>query len=169
LPNVLIWALSGDYEGQLGSLVATWKAERVVAELAYNEVPLEDWQQGIRQAEGLLLILLCLFIAVVYVLLRNNTKLALREALTQEKAPLKVLQENYRRQSWRKGLASAMLAVAALWGTRYWLEQDWAVLGVHQLEFWSIFISGWLLIAGLCLPWLAARGNLIKEQPEQLH
>ncbi len=163
LPNVLIWALSREYEGNLPDLVTPWKAEAVVAELAYSDVPLADWQEQIRQAEGLLLCLLLLFVAVVYVLLRNNAKLALREALPQANVSIKMLQEHYQRQSWRKGLGCSLVAIAALWGTRIWLENDWAVLGLNHLEFWVTLISGLLLLAGLALPWLAARGVLIKE------
>ncbi|MGH1335978.1 MAG: permease-like cell division protein FtsX [Aureispira sp.] len=164
LPNVLIWALSGEYTGDLEELVAPWKEEKVVEELAYTDLPLQEWQEGIRQAEGLLLLLLCLFVAVVYVLLRNNSKLALREALAEEKLTLKILQERYQRQSWRKGLLSALIAIAGLWGTRFWLEQDWESLDLGQLEFWTSLISGLLLLGGLALPWLAARGKLIKEK-----
>ena len=164
LPNVLIWALSGEYAGDLETLVVPWKAGKVVEELAYTDLPLQEWQAGIRQAEGLLLLLLCLFVAVVYVLLRNNSKLALREALAKEKDSLKTLQENYQRQSWRKGLGSALMAIAGLWVTRFWLEEDWESLDLGQLEFWTSLISGLLLLGGLALPWLAARGTLIKEK-----
>lgn len=164
LPNVLIWALSSTYEGDLTTLVVPWKEKKVVQELAYTDLPLQEWQQSIRQAEGLLLLLLCLFVALVYVLLRNNSKLALREALSQEKITLKVLQERYQRQSWRKGLVSALVAIAALWGTQIWLERDWEVLELEQLEFWTTLISGLLLLGGLALPWLATRGKLIKEK-----
>lgn len=164
LPNVLIWSLAGDYEGELSALTTTWEAEAIVQELAYSDLPLQEWQQGIQQAQGLLLLLLCLFIGVVYVLLRNNSKLALHEALAKEKAPLETLQEQFRRQSWRKGLASALLAIVGLWGTRFWLEQDWESLGLESLEFWTSLISGLLLIGGLLLPWLAAKGQLIKEK-----
>lgn len=164
LPNVLVWALSGAYEADLEHLVLPWREEKVVQELAYTDLPLQEWQQKIRQAEGLLLLLLCLFVAVVYVLLRNNSKLALREALTQKNVALKTLQENYQRQSWRKGLMSALAAIIALWSTRFWLEQNWKELGAEQLEFWTSLISGVILLGGAILPWLAARGNLIKEK-----
>lgn len=164
LPNVLIWSLSGDYEGELPSLTKTWEAKEVVQELAYSNLPIQEWQQGIQQAEGLLLLLLCLFTGVVYVLLRNNSKLALHEALAKEKAPLKNLQEQFRRQSWRKGLISALIAIVGLWVTRIWLEQDWNSLGLESLEFWTSLISGLILLGGLALPWLAAKGQLIKEK-----
>lgn len=163
LPNVLVWALSGNYEGELNTVVALWKEEVVVQELAYNDLPLQAWQQSIRQAEGFLILLLCLLVAVVYVLLRNNSKLALREALTQKKAVLQELQATYQRQSWRKGLVSALVAIVALWGTRFWLEQDWQNLAIDQLEFWTSLISGLLLLGGLVLPWLAARGITIVD------
>lgn len=164
LPNVLVWALSGDYEGALNTVVAPWEQEAVVQELAYNDLPLQAWQQSIRQAEGFLILLLCLLVAVVYVLLRNNSKLALREALAQQKAALKELQAAYQRQSWRKGLMSAVVAILALWGTRFWLEQDWQNLAIDQLEFWTSLISGLLLLGGFVLPWLAARGNLVVDK-----
>ncbi|MFK7796674.1 MAG: hypothetical protein AB8E82_04415 [Aureispira sp.] len=164
LPNVLVWALSGDYEGELNTVVGPWKETIVVQELAYNDLPLQAWQQSIRQAEGFLILLLCLLVAVVYVLLRNNSKLALREALAQKKATLQELQTAYQRQSWRKGLVSALVAIVALWGTRFWLEKDWQNLAISQLEFWTSLISGLLLLGGLVLPWLAARGTLIAEK-----
>lgn len=167
LPNMLQFKINPDYAGDYDQVVQEIKANDFVDEVFYTETPTDSIVSRVYLLKIILSLLMVFFIFVVIVLLQSKLKLL----LSANRSAIQVMQiagatqgyisKPYMIQSLKNGLLCGIMAVVALWGTRF-LFEDGLDTQVLNMEIWVVLLSVMLILIGVLFPWLFTRFTVFR-------
>lgn len=158
LPNMLEFKLRSDYKVDNEQIIKEIKKNDFVEDVFYTETPVETIASKVYLLKIILSVLMLFFIFVVINLLQNK----LNQLLSTNKTEIQIMQmagatsdyiaQPYLRQSLKNGFIASILAIIAVWTTRYLFDSGLDTSALN-LETWIILLFVVLMLIGILFPW----------------
>lgn len=168
LPNMIRFHLSKTYNGDNDLLIQDLQSNHFVEQVFSRDTSIENISTKLYRLEIIVLILVIFFIFVVITLIKNTLKLI----LIANKETIRIIQtvgatwefmtQPYLRQSIKNGFGATMVAVFAIWMTRFLFESDLDAAIKADINILMIIISFGMLFIGVIISWWCTQTSMQK-------